>query len=74
MINTTNIAVLTLVLKYLIHIILTITNDNTLTCHMIEYRSIISCIIDAGLNKRKWNSILQVFTSVFTPIYKYYGF
>ena len=64
MINTTNIIVLRLVLKYIIHI-LTRTDDTTLTCHMIEYSSIISCIGDGGLNKRKRNSIIRVFTGVY---------
>ena len=73
MINTSHIVVQRLELKYIIHI-LTLTDDTTLTCHMIEYSSIISFSSEVGLSKRKRNSILYVFTSVLTPFYKYYGF
>ena len=62
MINTTNIVVLKLVLNYIIHIP-TLTDDTNLTCYIIEYSFIISCIGDDCLDKRKRNSILHVFTT-----------
>ena len=73
MINTTNVVVLRLVLKYIIHI-QTLTDDTTLKYHITEDSSIISCISDVSLNKIERNSIFRVLTNVFTHIYKYHGF